>query len=135
MSQTPQQKNGQSKAVKPLVFVVDDEPMLLELASMIVEPLGCRVRTFRDPTTAVREFSLANPLPDLVITDYAMHQMNGMDLIRDCRRINPRQKILMVSGTVDADIYRDSAQKPDAFLAKPYQTQELVDLVRSLLKK
>lgn len=135
MSPTPSQKNGHSDAFKPLVFIVDDEPMLLELASLIVEPLGYRVRTFRDPLTAVREFSLANPLPTLVITDFAMHQMNGLDLIRDCRRINPRQKVLLVSGTVDAAVYRDSPYKPDAFLAKPYQTQELVDAVQALVSR
>jgi DNA-binding NtrC family response regulator len=135
MSQVPLQQNGHTDAGRPLVFVVDDEPMLLELATMIVEPLGFRVRTFRDPVTALREYSLSQPLPVLVITDFAMHQMNGMDLIRDCRRINPRQKVLLVSGTVDAMVYRDAPQKPDAFLAKPYQTQELVNAVNTLLAK
>ena len=135
MSQVSLHQNGYTDPVRPLVFVVDDEPMLLELASMIVEPLGFRVRTFRDPVTALREYSLAQPLPALVITDFAMHQMNGMDLIRDCRRINPGQKVLLVSGTVDATIYRESPQKPDAFLAKPYQTQELIDAVKTLASK
>jgi len=128
----PPQQSGPTDTVRPLVFVVDDEPMLLELAAMIVEPLGFWVRTFRDPVTALREYSLAQPLPVLLITDFAMHQMNGMDLIRDCRRINPRQKVLLVSGTVDATVYREAPQKPDAFLAKPYQTQELVDAVKTL---
>lgn len=135
MNQTPPHENGHNSDPQPLVFVVDDEPMLLELASLIVQPLGFRVRTFRDPVTALREFSLANPLPALVITDFAMHQMNGLDLIRDCRRINPRQKILLVSGTVDAVVYRDSPHKPDAFLAKPYQTQELVNAVNVLVSR
>ena len=135
MSQVRPQQNGHTDAVRPLVFVVDDEPMLLELATLIVEPLGFRVRTFRDPVTALREYSLCHPLPVLLITDFAMHQMNGMDLIRDCRRINPRQKVLLVSGTVDAMVYRDAPQKPDAFLAKPYQTQELVDAVKTLATK
>ena len=129
------QQNGHTDAVQPLVFVVDDEPMLLELAAMIVEPLGFRVRTFRNPVTALREYSLSNPLPVLLITDFAMHQMNGMDLIRDCRKINPRQKVLLISGTVDSVVYRDSPHKPDAFLAKPYQTQELVDAVNVLVSK
>ena len=38
----------------PTVFVVDDEPMLLELASVIIKPLGCEVRTFRDPEAALQ---------------------------------------------------------------------------------
>lgn len=107
--------------------------MLLELAAMILQPLGFHVETFRDPVSAVRSFSLADPLPALVITDFAMHQMNGLDLIRDCRRIHPQQKILMVSGTVDAEVYRDSPHKPDAFLAKPYATDEFIALVNKLL--
>lgn len=133
MSATLAHRNGHSPTQRPLIFVADDEPMLLELATMILQPLGFRVETFRDPLAAVRAFSLANPLPDLIITDFAMHQMNGLDLIRDCRRIHPPQKILMVSGTVDAEVYRDSPHKPDAFLAKPYSATELTALVNKLL--
>jgi CheY-like chemotaxis protein len=120
---------------RPLVFAVDDEPMLLELVALVLEPLGYRVRTFRDPATAVRAYSLAKPPPAIIITDYAMHMMNGMDLIRECREINPRQKILLVSGTVDETIYRDSAVKPDAFLAKPYPAKRLAEMVEALVAK
>jgi CheY-like chemotaxis protein len=133
MSQSPANSNGHPASPRPLIFAVDDEPLLLELAVMILQPLGCRVETFRDPLAAVRAFSLANPLPDLIVTDFAMHQMNGLDLIRDCRRIHPHQKILMVSGTVDESIYLDSPHKPDAFLAKPYSATELTALVNKLL--
>lgn len=135
MSQ-PEQNNGRSSdETKPLVFAVDDEPMLLELVAMVLEPLGFRVRTFRDPATAVRAFSLANPRPVLIITDFAMHNMTGMDLIRECRRIHPQQKILLVSGTVDETIYRDSPFKPNDFLAKPYPARRLADSVQSLLAR
>ena len=44
------------KGSKPLIFVVDDEPMLLELATVILEPLGYNVKTFRDPQTALDAF-------------------------------------------------------------------------------
>ena len=126
-------ENGAAGNAAPVIFAVDDEPMLLELIVLVLEPLGYRVRTFRDPTEAVRALSLAKPSPALVITDYAMHSMNGMDLIRDCRRANPRQKILLVSGTVDENIYRNSQVKPDQFMAKPYQARELAQTVRTLV--
>jgi DNA-binding NtrC family response regulator len=119
--------------LRPVVFVVDDEPMLLELNAVILEPLGFRVRTFRDPDTAVRAFSLSDPRPALIVTDYAMHTMNGMDLITACRRLSPGQKIILVSGTVDETIFRHSAEKPDSFLAKPYQSKQLTDMVRAVL--
>ena len=114
------------------IFVVDDEPMLLEMAVMILEPLHFRVRTFRDPQTAVAEFSAANPRPALIVTDYAMHSMSGMDLIRECRRIHPKQKIILLSGTVDENIYTKAEAKPDRFLAKPYQVSDFVTLIQSL---
>ena len=125
--------NGNPSNNAPVtIFVVDDEPMLLEMAVMILEPLNFRVRTFRDPQTAVAEFSAANPRPALIVTDYAMHSMTGMDLIRECRRIHPKQKIILLSGTVDESIYTKAEVKPDRFLAKPYQVSDFVTLIQSL---
>lgn len=129
---TPIENGAPGKAAQ-VVFAVDDEPMLLELIALVLEPLGYRVRSFRDPTAAVRAFTMASPPPALVITDYAMHSMNGMELIRDCRNANPSQKILLVSGTVDENIYLNSPVKPDLFLAKPYQPKELAQTVRKLI--
>jgi len=122
---------GKNPATKPMVFVVDDEPMLLELAAVIIKPLGCEVRTFRDPETALKEFALNRP--DVVVTDYAMGRMTGMDLVRECRRLHPAQKIILVSGTVDEHVFSDAPAKPNHFLSKPYQLQELTDCVRDLL--
>jgi CheY-like chemotaxis protein len=127
--------NGNPANPSPVtIFVVDDEPMLLEMAAMILAPLHFRVRTFRDPHTALTEFAGANPRPAVLVTDYAMHSMTGMDLIRECRRIQPRQKIILLSGTVDESIYTDAESKPDHFLAKPYQVSDFVNLVQSLAK-
>ena len=123
-------KNARNTSIT--IFVVDDEPMLLEMAVMILEPLHYRVRTFRDPHTALAEFSAAKPRPALVVTDYAMHTMSGMDLIRECRRIHPEQKIILLSGTVDESVYANEPAKPDRFLAKPYQVSDFVTLVQSL---
>jgi CheY-like chemotaxis protein len=126
-------KLGMDPSAKPLIFVVDDEPLLLELAAALLEPAGFVVKTFRDPDAALQAFTAAKPRPDVVITDYAMHQMTGLDLIRGCRQINPKQKIILVSGTVDEDVYVYSRVKPDRFLAKPYQAKQLIGLVQALL--
>jgi CheY-like chemotaxis protein len=133
MNDSKSNKSGPAPGNKALIYVVDDEPMLLELAAVILEPLGYLVKTFRHPRTAVEAFTSAEPRPALIITDYAMHAMTGMDLIEACRQAQPRQKILLVSGTVGEDIYHDSPTKPDRFLAKPYHAKQLTSIVESLL--
>jgi FixJ family two-component response regulator len=50
--------------------VVDDEPMLLDLAATVLQPLGFNVRTFRDPKKALAEYPAARPV--VLVTDYAM---------------------------------------------------------------
>ena len=117
-------------AGSPTIFVVDDEPMLLDLAAAILQPLGYEVRTFRDPQVALKEFLVAKPV--VVVTDYAMGEMNGMDLVRECKRVNPKQKIMLLSGTVDEHIYADESAKPDRFLAKPYQVSEFIESIQKL---
>ncbi len=127
---TPRPEKGR----KALIYVVDDEPMLLELASVILQPLGHQIRTFRDPKQALTSFEDSAQPPDLIITDYAMHAMNGRALLSACRRIRPGQKFLLVSGTVDETVYRDGSEKPNRFLAKPYQPKQLVEAVHAMLK-
>jgi len=124
--QEPESRAGSAVTI----FVVDDEPMLLDLALAILNPLGYDVRTFRDPQLALAEFPAAKPA--VLVTDYAMGAMNGLDLIHDCRRVRPQQKILLVSGTVDENIFADADSKPDAFLAKPYQVREFIYMLKTL---
>lgn len=114
------------------IFVVDDEPMLLDLATTILLPLGFTVRTFTNPKEALAEYPAARPA--VLVTDYAMGEMNGLDLLRECRRINPKQKTILLSGTVDERIYADEPSKPDRFLAKPYQINDFVESIRTLAK-
>lgn len=117
------------------IFVVDDEAMLLELASVILAPLGYEIRTFRDGESALEAFKAARPRPALLITDYAMHRMNGMALIQACRKVEPDQKILMISGTVGPEIFERAPERPNRFLSKPYKARQLLDSAKALLGK
>lgn len=111
--------------------MVDDEPLLLDLAAAILQPMGFNVQTFRDPRAALA--ALPEARPAVVVTDYAMGEMNGLDLVRECKRINPSQKILLLSGTVDESNYAELAHKPDRFLAKPYQVREFIESIQKLV--
>jgi len=121
------------KGRRGCIFVVDDEPMLLELAEAILEPLGYEVRTFSNPDVALEAYRTASVLPVVVVTDYSMHHMSGQQLLNACRKICPDQKVLLVSGTVEEDVFEKKEAQPTAFLPKPYQANELLAAVAALL--
>ena len=126
-------KNEKAACSSPTIFVVDDEPMLLDLAEVILEQAGFKVHLFHNPKKALSAYVAAKPAPDVVITDYAMAGMSGMDLIRECKRLNPQQKTILLSGTVDESVYANSSIKPDYLLAKPYHIHKLVEMIHSLI--
>jgi two-component system, cell cycle sensor histidine kinase and response regulator CckA len=133
MSEPRANSSGSGKGVKAPLYIVDDEAMLLELSSVILEPLGYPIKTFRDPEEALAAFTAAQPRPALIITDYAMHSMNGLALAEACRRLEPAQKVLLLSGTVGEEILHHATCRPDRFLGKPYHAKQLLELVRSML--
>jgi two-component system, cell cycle sensor histidine kinase and response regulator CckA len=124
---------GSRQSGGALIYVVDDEPMLLELALVILEPRGYTVETFRGPAAALQAFQSAEPPPALLITDYAMHEMTGLALVEACRQIRPGQKALLVSGSVGGEVLHQAPEKPDGFLAKPFQARQLVEAVEAAL--
>ena len=128
-----QSKSSNNPEPPVTIFVVDDEQMLLDLAAAVLQPLGFDVRTFSDPRKALKAFLDARP--EVLVTDYAMDGMNGLELVRECRHVNPKQKIIMLSGTVDEHIYANLPQKPDRFLVKPYPVHEFIEAIREMVAR
>lgn len=120
---------------KPLAYVVDDEPMLLDLNESVLRSMGFEVRRFRAAELAFEAYRLEPVPPAIIVTDFSMHKMSGLDLIEACREIHPGQKFLLVSGTVNASVFADTSAKPDHFMPKPYATDEFSAVVRHLTDK
>ena len=115
------------------IYIVDDEPTLLELAEYILEMEGYRFEKFEEPKKALAAFQAADPKPDLVITDYVMLGMDGLQLVGECQRIKPDLKSILVSGTVQEEVVHHSPTKVDSFLRKPYLAQEFLTTVGEVL--
>ena len=116
-----------------LIYVVDDESTLLDLAEISLQADGYDLRKFEDSELALKSFLKARNKPVLLITDYAMGKINGLELIERCKEVKPDLKTLMISGTAGAEILLDSTVQVDRFLGKPYQPQNLAVLVRLIL--
>jgi len=128
------QRTGSRRVPKPpLIYIVDDEPLLLDLAEASLAPGGFTVKKFTDPDQALKSFAKARPKPDVLVTDYAMGKMNGVELLEKCRAHRSDVKCVLLSGTVGAEVVLDSPTKVDRFVGKPYQPETLLELVRRVL--
>jgi CheY-like chemotaxis protein len=128
------QRTGSRKGPKPpLIYIVDDEPLLLDLAEASLAPGGFTVKKFTDPDEALKSFAKARVKPDVLVTDYAMGKMNGVELLEKCRAHRSDVKCVLLSGTVGAEVVLDAPTKVDRFVGKPYQPETLLELVRRVL--
>ena len=118
---------------QPLLYLVDDEPMALDVAEAMLAPQGFRVKKFQDPEDALKNFREAKAKPKLLVTDYAMGKMNGLELIEKCKAAHPSLKTLLVSGMAGAEIMITAPVQADKCRSKPYPAPTLVETVRDLL--
>lgn len=118
---------------KPLIYLVDDQSVLLDLAEISLQAGGYVLKKFEDPELALKSFLKARTKPVLLITDYAMGKLNGLELIERCKEVKPDLKTIMISGTASAEILLDATVQVDRFLGKPYQPQNLAEIVRRIL--
>ncbi len=84
---------------------------------------------------ALDAFVKARVKPELLITDYAMGKLNGIELIERCKALKPDLKTIIISGTAGAEVVLGASVRVDRFLGKPYQPPNLVDMVRRVLEE
>jgi DNA-binding NtrC family response regulator len=124
----------QNQAHKGMIFVVDDNATLVEFATAVLEASGYSVNGFCDPKAALRAMNETNPKPVVLVTDYEMGEMNGLELIQSSHEIHPALKTVLVSGTVDSSITLSHAAKVHRFLGKPYEPAQLQKAVAELMQ-
>ncbi|HEY2953312.1 MAG TPA: response regulator [Verrucomicrobiae bacterium] len=134
MSQPTTSRSHPAQTRKPLIYVVDDEPLLLDLAQLSLQADGYELKRFLEPESALKSFLKESPKPAILISDFAMRPINGLELIEKCKRAHPSLKTILISGTAGAEIVHHSAVAIDDFMAKPYQPTSLSVLVKRLLK-
>ncbi len=113
---------------KQSIVLVDDEKSYTDLMSqMLEENLDCRVVTFIRPLDALS--ALAELRPPVVVTDYYMPQINGLEFIRRATKLVPDAAFVLITGhnlgEVDDEIGRLAPLK--GFLPKPFGWRRLAD--------
>ncbi len=119
----------------PLIYVVDDEPLVGQVVDICLRTAGYQTRLFHDPIEAVHAFEAALRKPDLLLADFQMPGMNGMEVIFRCKTCFPELKTISISGTLHVDELETFPIKPDIFIHKPFFPRELLEPVKTLLAR
>lgn len=115
-----------------LVFVVDDNALLGEITRQLIATAGYETKLFHQGLPARAELlAMARP-PVVLVTDFDIGDINGLDLIGDVRAKLPGLKTLLVSGTAKPEALAAHPVKPDQFLAKPFRAGDLLGAVDRL---
>jgi len=118
------------------VLVVEDSVTQREMIEDLLKGSGLSVTTAGDGVEALEQ--MQGNCPDIVVMDIVMPRMNGYEL---CRRIKTDPKtqsvpvVMCSSKGEEFDRYWGMKQGADAYIAKPFQPQELVGTVKQLLRK
>jgi two-component system cell cycle sensor histidine kinase/response regulator CckA len=110
------------------VLLVEDEPVVLDLMTMILEDVGWTVHAYANGEAARAAF--AGERPDVLVTDVVMAPGDGVQLAREARGQWPGLPVLFVSGYTPDHLTLFRRENPDAaFLRKPFDVEQLVAAV------
>lgn len=118
------------------LLVVDDDPSLLLAVSETLRAEGYEVQTARRGSEAM--IRVAESLPDLIISDIRMPGMDGYALVRNLRS-SPRTRLVPIVFLTAKDETVDRIagfrSGVDAYVTKPFEPEELVAIVKSILER
>ena len=117
-------------------LLIDDQVTVLDIHTAILKSLkmNLKIVTMTDPVEALHW--MQNKQVDLIITDFRMHQMDGMQFVRTIKNACHAlwHSIIVVTVLKDKTIHQELlAAGAAACLTKPAQTQELARIAKSLL--
>jgi two-component system, OmpR family, KDP operon response regulator KdpE len=115
------------------ILVVDDERQITRMLRASLQSCGYEVLVAGNGVEAYSRFEADRP--DLIITDLAMPEMNGLELTQAVRRV--AQTPIIVLSVRDTDVMKVTAldEGADDYLTKPFSTPELLARVRAQLRR
>jgi nitrogen-specific signal transduction histidine kinase/CheY-like chemotaxis protein len=139
LSEEEQGGGAEGKMVEPMphslrVLVVDDDDLLRNLAGVMLEELGCKVRTCINGLEGVKYYAKNWREIDLVILDMIMPVMNGRDAFLQMKKINPAVLVLLASGySINGEAQELIQDGVHGFIQKPFRQIDLERAVSAIV--
>jgi two-component system response regulator CpxR len=127
-SHTMSLRNSPSSSIHGRILLVDDNANGLSARKTVLEEVGHKITAVTSGADALEQF--AKQKYDLVVTDYKMPRMDGMELIARLRKLSADLPIVLVSGYVDALGLNEESTGADAVIQK--SANEVSHLLRAV---
>ena len=110
------------------ILVIDDEPIVCERIKSSLEKFDFVVETFTESQQAVKR--IAEKKFHIVVTDLKMKGLDGIEILKIAKELNPESQIIIITGFATVEKARE-ALKIGAydFIAKPFKLTQLRDLI------
>lgn len=122
--------------MKPYILVVEDEAPIQDLLSYNLESSGFEVAQAFDGEEAL--VAISERLPDLVLLDWMLPHLSGIEVCRRLRRRPPTQRlpiIILTARTEEPDRLRGLDTGADDFIVKPFSVAEVIARTRAVLRR
>lgn len=115
------------------ILVVDDEPRIVEAVGMNLELEGYQVSGASNGYKALQK--LTEDLPDLVILDVMMPEMDGFETLKKIREVSTVPVIMLTVKGEEIDKVKGLDLGADDYVTKPFSPKELVSRVKAVLRR
>ena len=130
----PHSSAAGSPSRKKTILVVEDEEMIRELVVSRLKVLGYDTMQASDGVEGIGVFRDGADKIDLVILDYVMPRMNGIEVFEELILIKPDVKVIISSGySEDVVLERLTGPRPAGILQKPYKMEDLRSVLGGML--
>ena len=117
------------------IMYVEDDELVRALNIRILQQLGYSILEAESSAVALDIVISCKGTIDLLISDVAIDDINGPELVKRVREVLPEIKVLFTSGYAEESIIQDDAPMNTVhFLAKPFRPKQLADAIREILE-
>gem|GEM_PF-1881302 len=116
------------------IMVVDDELKIRNLQERLLRQIGYEVTLFKDAIEALAAFEKRPTSYDLIISDWAMPEMNGAEFAGQVKRIREDIPIILCTGFSEMVLNENRQMEIFDILAKPFVKEDLASLVEKALR-
>ncbi|MBI5485346.1 MAG: response regulator, partial [Deltaproteobacteria bacterium] len=116
------------------VLLVEDEPQIIMVAKELIQTLGFSVIEAVNGQAALELYQKNSEYITLVLTDIGMPVMDGYQLIRELKKLNPELPIIVSSGFGDVEVTSRIRENIAGCVSKPYSFAQLRDVLRGVVE-